>query len=86
MFGMSAERSEAQRPPRIDTGGTPARIDTGGTPARIDSGGTPPARQKSNKERGRSLVQFLHEPIFLMQGRKAIKKEERYENNKRSAR
>ena len=24
MFGMSAERSEAQRPPRIDTGGTPA--------------------------------------------------------------
>ena len=24
MFGSSAERSEAQRPPRIDTGGTPA--------------------------------------------------------------
>ena len=23
MFGMSAERSEAQRPPRIDSGGTP---------------------------------------------------------------
>ena len=32
MFGMSAERNEVERTPRIDTGGTPARIDTGGTP------------------------------------------------------
>ena len=41
MFGMSAERNEVERTPRIDTGGTPARIDTGGTPVRIDTGGTP---------------------------------------------